>query len=90
MRLYKKIALGWSIFCVAGFVLNFLILIFNHFNPPVDFNNLGIEPRLLMVCWIWVGMWVAVAGPNALMYFMTLKGVTKLETNPEDFEEKQN
>ncbi len=84
MDLYKKIAIRWSLFCVAGFVVNFLILVVNHFNALVEHHNFSIGARLLMVCWIWIGMWVAIAGPNALIFFMTLKGLSKWENHPQD------
>ncbi len=71
--------MGWSIFCVAGVVVNILFLVINRSNIYVGDGNFGLGARLLMACWIWVGMWVSIAGPNALMYFMTLKGVTRLE-----------
>ena len=65
---------------MAGFAVNFLVQLIKHFNSPPEFETFGIGARLLMVCWVWVGMWLAIAGPNALIFFMTLKGVSNLET----------
>jgi membrane protease subunit (stomatin/prohibitin family) len=72
----KWIAIGWSLFCLAGIVIG-LASVGEELNKPMnEYESAGANIGVGCGMAMWVGIWAAIAGPAFLVYVVAGQGST--------------